>query len=56
MLVYAAMIHWPVILKARGRKPAAQLAYHIISIIAFVFVLFTYFGVNHLLGGLHAYA
>lgn len=56
MLVYAAMIHWPVILKARGRKPASQVAYHIISIIAFVFVLFTYFGVNHLLGGLHAYA
>ena len=56
MLVYAAMIHWPVILKARGRKPASQVAYHIISIIAFVFVLFTYFGVNHLLGGLHSYA
>lgn len=27
-----------------------------VSIIAFVFVLFTYFGVNHLLGGLHSYA
>jgi ABC-type transport system involved in cytochrome c biogenesis permease subunit len=56
MLVYAAMIHWPVILKARGRKPASQVTYHILAIIAFVFVLFTYFGVNHLLGGLHSYA
>lgn len=29
--------------------------FHIFSVVAFVFVLFTYFGVNYLLGGLHGY-
>ena len=52
MLVYAALLHWPLYMK----KGQSQLLYHILSIVAFVFVLFTYFGVNHLLGGLHSYA
>ncbi len=30
-------------------------AYHIACIVAFFFVLFTYFGVSYLLGGLHSY-
>ena len=30
--------------------------FHIFCIVAFVAVLFTYFGVNYLLGGLHSYA
>ena len=32
------------------------LSFHIFSLVAFVAVLFTYFGVNFLLGGLHSYA
>lgn len=30
-------------------------AFHIFSVVAFIFVLFTYFGVNYWLGGLHGY-
>ena len=30
-------------------------AFHLFCIVAFISVLFTYFGVNHLLGGLHSY-
>ena len=30
-------------------------AFHIFSVVAVLFVLFTYFGVNYLLGGLHGY-
>ena len=32
------------------------LAFHLFCIVAFVAMLFTYFGVNYLLGGLHSYA
>ena len=46
MLAYAGLLHF-------HKSPKL---YHIFSIIAFVFVLFTYFGVKYLLGGLHAYA
>jgi len=46
MLVYAGLLHF-------HKSPKLH---HIFSIIAFVFVLFTYFGVKYLLGGLHAYA
>jgi len=57
MLVYACLLHWPLITR---KSPTAnnkqQIAYHIISVIAFLFVLFTYFGVSYLLGGLHSYA
>ncbi|MBQ3633587.1 MAG: cytochrome c biogenesis protein CcsA [Paludibacteraceae bacterium] len=61
MIVYALLLHWPV-LKGKlhlGNDLTSnkyQILYHIFSIIAFAFVLFTYFGVNRLLGGLHSYA
>ena len=35
---------------------AKPVMFHIFCIVAFVAVLFTYFGVNYLLGGLHSYA
>ena len=38
------------------RFMARPVAFHIFCIVAFVAVLFTYFGVNYLLGGLHSYA
>ena len=50
LLIYAAPLHerlWKTF-----RKP---LFYHIYCILAFLSVLFTYFGVNLLLGGVHAY-
>lgn len=61
MIVYALLIHRPVL---KGKLHLGngltsnkyQILYHIFSIIAFAFVLFTYFGVNRLLGGLHSYA
>ena len=56
MLVYALLLHWPWLsrlLHVDGSKK--QIIYHVAAIVAFVFVLFTYFGVNHLLGGLHSY-
>ena len=57
MIVYACLLHWPMIKKpsAMSRRQS-EIAYHIFSIVAFLFVLFTYFGVNRLLGGLHSYA
>ena len=56
MLVYALLLHWPWLsryLKLSGNSK--QLIYHIAAVVAFVFVLFTYFGVSYLLGGLHSY-
>lgn len=56
MLVYAVLLHWPLI-----KKPTAishqhlEKMFHLFSVIAFLFVLFTYFGVSYLLGGLHSY-
>ncbi|MBR1792147.1 MAG: cytochrome c biogenesis protein CcsA [Bacteroidales bacterium] len=51
LLVYAAPLH------ARSlpwlRRPRT---FHIYMVVAFLSVLFTYFGVNFLLGGLHSYA
>lgn len=38
------------------RFMARPVVFHIFCIVAFVAVLFTYFGVNYLLGGLHSYA
>jgi ABC-type transport system involved in cytochrome c biogenesis permease subunit len=38
------------------RFMARPVVFHIFCIVAFVAVLFTYFGVNNLLGGLHSYA
>ncbi|MBQ9603589.1 MAG: cytochrome c biogenesis protein CcsA [Paludibacteraceae bacterium] len=57
MLVYALLLHWPWMKKlfaVSDRK--SEIIYHIFCVVAFLFVLFTYFGVNHLLGGLHSYA
>ena len=56
MLVYAALIHWPWIdSKLHITRSKSQIIYHVCAIIAFLFVLFTYFGVSYLLGGLHSY-
>ena len=70
MLVYALLLHFPWLKRLTAQrsnsatvlqaKPIQQrsghVVYHIFSIIAFLFVLFTYFGVSYLLGGLHSYA
>lgn len=48
--VYAAFLHARITRDWRGRKAA------ILSIVGFVAVLFTYFGVNYILAGLHSYA
>lgn len=48
-LVYATLLHSRMIRGWRGKKLA------ILSIIGFACVLFTYFGVNFLLAGLHSY-
>jgi len=47
---YAAFLHARFTRDWRGRKAA------ILSIVGFVAVLFTYFGVNYVLSGLHSYA
>ena len=47
--IYAAFLHARFTRDWRGRKAA------ILSIVGFVFVLFTYFGVNYLISGLHSY-
>ena len=48
--VYAAFLHARFTRDWRGRKAA------ILSIVGFVAVLFTYFGVNYIISGLHSYA
>ena len=47
--VYAAFLHARLTRDWRGRKAA------VLSIVGFAAVLFTYFGVNYLLSGLHSY-
>lgn len=51
MLVYAMALHSESF--ACFRKP---IFFHIFSIVAFISVLITYFGVNFMLGGMHSYA
>ena len=51
MLVYAAMIHTSSLVALR--RP---MTFHVLSILAFLAVLITYFGVNFFLGGMHSYA
>lgn len=51
LIIYAVAIHRSDI--PLLRKPAAL---HIFLLLAFISVLFTYFGVNFLLGGMHSYA
>jgi len=48
-LVYTAYLHSRMVKKLRGKGSA------ILSIIGFLFTLFTFFGVNFLLSGLHSY-
>jgi cytochrome c-type biogenesis protein CcsB len=48
-LIYAAMLHFRMMRGWRGQRIA------ILSIVGFCAVLFTYFGVNYLLAGLHSY-
>lgn len=55
MIVYAALLHWPIIGNLGHTWKRSNTAYHIACIVAFFFVLFTYFGVSYLLGGLHSY-
>jgi ABC-type transport system involved in cytochrome c biogenesis permease subunit len=49
-LVYTAYLHARFVKRMRGRWSA------ILSIIGFSFTMFTFFGVNYLLAGLHSYA
>ena len=56
MIVYAALLHWQwMVGKWNISNQKSRLLYHIFSVVAFAFVLFTYFGVSYLLGGLHSY-
>jgi ABC-type transport system involved in cytochrome c biogenesis permease subunit len=56
MLVYALLLHLPWLAgKLKIKNEKLRITYHIFSIVAFAFVLFTYFGVTYLLGGLHSY-
>ena len=57
MFVYAGLLHWPQLKRLfRLSERTSYVAYHVYCIVAFLFVLFTYFGVTYLLGGLHSYA
>ena len=56
MLVYAALLHFPWMKKFSICNLQSSIVYHIFCVINFLFVLFTYFGVSYLLGGLHSYA
>jgi len=48
-LVYTAYLHTRLVRRLRGKASA------VLAIIGFVFTVFTYFGVNFLLSGLHSY-
>jgi cytochrome c-type biogenesis protein CcsB len=48
-LVYTAFLHTRLVRRLRGRISA------ILSIVGFAFTIFTFFGVNYLLSGLHSY-
>jgi len=49
-LVYTAYLHTRFVKKFRGRVSA------VLAMVGFVFTIFTFFGVNYLLAGLHSYA
>jgi ABC-type transport system involved in cytochrome c biogenesis permease subunit len=51
MLIYAVPLH-----RASLTVLARPRAFHLYTLLAFLAVLMTYFGVNYLLGGLHSYA
>ena len=48
-LVYTAYLHLRLIAKRRDRMPA------LLAVLGFLLTLFTFFGVNYLLPGLHSY-
>jgi ABC-type transport system involved in cytochrome c biogenesis permease subunit len=56
MLVYALLLHFPWLKKFSIFNFQFSIVYHVFSVINFLLVLFTYFGVSYLLGGLHSYA
>ena len=57
MLVYAALLHFPWLkTKSSITNHQSQIIYHVFCVVDFALVLFTYFGVSYLLGGLHSYA
>jgi ABC-type transport system involved in cytochrome c biogenesis permease subunit len=49
-LVYTAYLHSRFVRRLRGRVSA------VLAVVGFLFTLFTFFGVNYLLAGLHSYA
>jgi cytochrome c-type biogenesis protein CcsB len=49
-LVYTAYLHTRIIKRFRGKVSA------VLAIVGFAFTMFTFFGVNYLLSGLHSYA
>ena len=51
LLIYAFALHSGSLSRFRQ-----SMFFHVFSIIAFICVLITYFGVNFLLGGMHSYA
>ena len=55
MLVYAALLHFPWLQKYCKQHTSYIKIYHVCCVIDFLFVLFTYFGVSYLLGGVHSY-
>jgi ABC-type transport system involved in cytochrome c biogenesis permease subunit len=48
-LVYTVYLHLRLVVKRRGALPA------IVSVVGFICTVFTFFGVNYLLAGLHSY-
>ena len=57
MLVYALLLHFPWFQrKFKISNIKSKIIYHIFCVVDFALVLFTYFGVSYLLGGLHSYA
>ena len=57
MLVYALLLHFPWFQrKFKISNIKSKIGYHIFCVVDFALVLFTYFGVSYLLGGLHSYA
>jgi ABC-type transport system involved in cytochrome c biogenesis permease subunit len=48
-LIYTGYLHTRLVIKWRGKMTA------ILSIVGFVFTMFTFFGVNYILSGLHSY-
>ena len=51
MLIYSFALHPGLLPALRRPRP-----FHWFVLLAFLSVLFTYFGVNFLLGGMHSYA